>query len=214
MLPRCANRLFVVAVAVALAVGNTDCDCGSSPAAPGTFTPTTGSLVTARESPTATLLPSGKVLIVGGYTSGSLEALASAELYDPATGTFTGTGSLGTGRPGFGTGSSSTYRSSLLMVSPSAVPDDPFWTPARHIPEGSGSSRVRSPSVSCPVGPWGLGEHWGDRNGRIRAEATSSRLRARRPRPGSRRCTPDRAGPAESRPCSAPLRLPKGWAPS
>src|SRR5438552_16054323 len=44
---------------------------------------------------TATLLPSGQVLVAGGY-SGS-NAL-SAELYDPATGVWTPTGSLPVGR--------------------------------------------------------------------------------------------------------------------
>src|SRR4030095_8598146 len=55
----------------------------------GTFTPT-GSMSTARESHTATLLPSGLVLITGGNSGFGLGAiLNSAELYDPATGTFT-----------------------------------------------------------------------------------------------------------------------------
>jgi Bacterial Ig-like domain (group 2)/Galactose oxidase, central domain/Kelch motif len=56
----------------------------------------TGSLNSARQSPTATLLNNGMVLITGGY--GSSGALASAELYNPATGTFTPTGSLNTAR--------------------------------------------------------------------------------------------------------------------
>src|SRR5206468_841081 len=63
--------------------------------ASGTWT-ATGSLATARDGHTATLLPNGKVLVVGGYTIAT--ALASAELYDPATGTWTATGSLVTGR--------------------------------------------------------------------------------------------------------------------
>ncbi|EPX64445.1 hypothetical protein D187_005579 [Cystobacter fuscus DSM 2262] len=64
--------------------------------ATGTWT-ATGSLGTARTDFTATLLPSGKVLVVGGTTTnGSL--LRSAELYDPATGTWTATGSLGIAR--------------------------------------------------------------------------------------------------------------------
>ena len=45
---------------------------------------------------TATLLPNGKVLVAGGYDS--VGSLASAELYDPASGTWTATGSLATAR--------------------------------------------------------------------------------------------------------------------
>jgi Galactose oxidase, central domain len=53
----------------------------------GTFT-ATGSLNTGRYGHTATLLPSGKVLVAGGVdTNGN--PTASAELYDPATGTWT-----------------------------------------------------------------------------------------------------------------------------
>src|SRR5205814_793375 len=51
---------------------------------------------TARTEHTATLLPNGKVLVAGGATSGGV--FASAELYDPASGTWTATGSLNTGR--------------------------------------------------------------------------------------------------------------------
>ncbi|MGH8094559.1 MAG: kelch repeat-containing protein [Chthoniobacterales bacterium] len=61
--------------------------------APGGFE-ATGSLATAREFHTATLLPNGMVLVAGG--NGNF--LASAELYDPATGTWTATGSLATAR--------------------------------------------------------------------------------------------------------------------
>lgn len=57
----------------------------------------TGSLNTGRTEHTATLLNNGMVLVAGGNTSNG-EPLASAELYDPATGTFTLTGSLNTAR--------------------------------------------------------------------------------------------------------------------
>lgn len=45
---------------------------------------------------TATLLPNGKVLIAGGFSNNV--SLASAELFDPATGTCTNTGSMMVGR--------------------------------------------------------------------------------------------------------------------
>ena len=60
----------------------------------GTWTET-GSLNTARDQHTATLLPNGKVLVAGGMATARL---ASAELYDPASGTWTATGSLATAR--------------------------------------------------------------------------------------------------------------------
>lgn len=62
----------------------------ASSGAPSNFS-FTGNLATARNGHTATLLPSGKVLVVGG--SDGTMGLASAELYDPATGSWTATGS-------------------------------------------------------------------------------------------------------------------------
>jgi hypothetical protein len=70
----------------------------------GTFT-RTGSMLSARSDATATLLPDGRVLIAGGFgcvakpcapgsTRHGGDDLTSAELYDPATGTFTRTGSM------------------------------------------------------------------------------------------------------------------------
>jgi hypothetical protein len=56
---------------------------------------TTGSLVTPRLHPTATLLPNGKVLVVGGWNTDTVE---TAELYDPATGNFTVTRPMVSGR--------------------------------------------------------------------------------------------------------------------
>jgi hypothetical protein len=61
----------------------------------GVFSPAAGALLAPRARHTATLLPNGKVLIVGSDQSG---VLASAELYDPATGTFAWTGSMSTAR--------------------------------------------------------------------------------------------------------------------
>jgi len=61
----------------------------------GSFS-TTGSLATYRDRHTATYLPNGKVLVVGGLSGPFLGwvALSSAELYDPAAATWTNTGSL------------------------------------------------------------------------------------------------------------------------
>jgi hypothetical protein len=64
----------------------------------GIFT-ATGDMTSARHGHTATLLPNGQVLIVGGYGGGN-DALASAELFDPATGTFASAGTLITARGG------------------------------------------------------------------------------------------------------------------
>jgi hypothetical protein len=82
-------------------VGNEPND--AAPELQGVFVPT-GNMTTVRHEHTATLLPSGKVLIAGGENSGpSLETgivyvTAVTELYDPAAGTFTAGGAMTTVR--------------------------------------------------------------------------------------------------------------------
>jgi hypothetical protein len=56
----------------------------------------TGDMGTERAGHTATLLQNGKVLIAGGFNN--TDVLATAELFDPATGTFTPTGIMTTTR--------------------------------------------------------------------------------------------------------------------
>lgn len=71
--------------------------------AAGTFSATSNSMTSRRAYQTMTLLPNGKVLIAGGATISvpcvmgcgfPSSAVASAEVYDPAAGTFTATGSM------------------------------------------------------------------------------------------------------------------------
>ena len=55
----------------------------------------TGPLATARRGHTASLLPDGRVLVVGGQDAAPVRApLASAELWDPITGSFASAGSM------------------------------------------------------------------------------------------------------------------------
>jgi hypothetical protein len=70
------------------------------PAHPQTiYASATGDIITPRAHPSATLLPNGKVLIACGYGTFGAQfsnPLSSAELYDPATGTWSSTGNLNT----------------------------------------------------------------------------------------------------------------------
>jgi N-acetylneuraminic acid mutarotase len=64
----------------------------------------TGTMTGERGGHTATLLPGGRVLVTGGHVysgdPGGRRPLTSSELYDPATGRWTATGSLVTARGG------------------------------------------------------------------------------------------------------------------
>jgi HYR domain-containing protein/Kelch motif protein/galactose oxidase-like protein len=65
----------------------------------GSSSATAGDLTTARGFHTATRLDDGRVLLAGGHSGNFYNsALASAELYDPATGTFAATGSMSVAR--------------------------------------------------------------------------------------------------------------------
>jgi N-acetylneuraminic acid mutarotase len=57
-----------------------------------------GTMAVARTSHTATLLPDGEVLVVGGRGGAGFAVLASAERYDPATGDWTSAASMSQAR--------------------------------------------------------------------------------------------------------------------
>src|SRR5262249_57869227 len=59
------------------------------------FTPIGGTLNTRRDSAVAAPLRGGNVLVAGGHNASSAW-LASAEIFDATTGTFSPTGSMGT----------------------------------------------------------------------------------------------------------------------
>ena len=99
----------------------------------------TGSLITRRYIHTTTLLPNGKVLVAGGYNGAYL---ASAELYDPVTGTWSATGNMISARSGHsatllpdGTvlvagGKSATYLFSAELYDPATG----TWSAAGNLP--------------------------------------------------------------------------------
>lgn len=81
----------------------------------------------ARSLHTATELANGHVLIAGGYDR-TLATLASAEIYDPITGLFTPTGSMGAAR--VAAEATQLRNGKILMVGdkmPAAMPS-PQWS--------------------------------------------------------------------------------------
>jgi hypothetical protein len=88
----------------------------------------------ARNFFTATLLPNGKVLVAGGFNLGT-----SAELYDPATDTWTITGSLRAARA---------YHKATLLPNGKVLV-------AGSLQAGGGARRA--PAPSCTIQPRGRG---------------------------------------------------------
>jgi hypothetical protein len=111
---------------------------------PGTWTPT-GSMTSVRTAHTLTLLPTGQALAAGGADGifgGS--SLASAELYDPTTGTWTSTTSMATARAGHTatlltdgkvlvTGGSSYSDGNLITTAEIYDPVTQTWTPTGNL---------------------------------------------------------------------------------
>ncbi len=81
----------------------------------------TGSMVVARAGPAVTMLADGRVLFAGGATDGQLSVvLASAEIYDPATGSFAATGSLAQARYG---GTATLLEDGRVLVAGGQIPN-------------------------------------------------------------------------------------------
>lgn len=84
--------------------GVSGADLGAPMASAELYNPATGSWTLTgpmhhgRADHTATLLPSGLVLVAGGVSNTFTPSIASAELYDPVTGTWTETDAMSTGR--------------------------------------------------------------------------------------------------------------------
>jgi len=95
--------------------------------ASGTWT-ATDPLGTSRGVHSATLLPDGKVLVAGGnhnsLAAPTIVALSSAELYDPATGTWTASRSLNAARS---THTATLLPSGQVLVAAGAYVDNNVW---------------------------------------------------------------------------------------
>jgi len=85
-------------VLTAVATDNTGTTTRSAPVSVSVFVTfaTTGALTSIRAGHSATLLPNGTVLVVGGF-NGTIR-LATSELYDPAAGGWTASGKMAIGR--------------------------------------------------------------------------------------------------------------------
>jgi Galactose oxidase, central domain/Kelch motif len=129
----------------------------------GAWTATANMMSAARAGATATLLPSGKILIAGGFDA-SENALNTAEIFNPADGTFVATDNTMTDARGFHTASLLLDGKVLLVSgltdnngSPSSTADifDPTAGTNGRFTESSGfpAPSAAGASVVFPGGP-------------------------------------------------------------
>jgi DNA-binding beta-propeller fold protein YncE len=117
--------------------------------ASGTFTQT-GSMTQPRMNATATLLADGRVLIAGGAKAAPTLpigefSLREAEIYDPATGTFTATGKLN--NPRQAATAALLNDGQVLIAGGWTVGDDPSGTAELYTPESGTFTRTANMSV-------------------------------------------------------------------
>lgn len=107
-------------------------------------------LLQARDAHTATRLPTGQVLVVGGFGGEGQPPLASAELFDPDVPGWTSVGALATGRGGH----------AAVLLGPDRVLVAGGWTGPRHYTAGveifDPGRRRFAPGPSLPVAVDGL----------------------------------------------------------
>ena len=125
----------------------------------------TGSLVTPRANHTASVLPDGRVLIVGGWTGSATQSgvysgtpVRTAEVYDAASGTFSASGSLTTARYSHAAATLSDGRILIVGGSDSADPssqtNEPNPLASAELYNPATGAFTQAPPMTMPrVGP-------------------------------------------------------------
>jgi Kelch motif protein/galactose oxidase-like protein len=132
------RRVGGLAVVLLVVAASTASNLPDRPSAAlcGTSRPT-GAMTVARAGHTATLLRSGKVLVAGGATDWNTRMTSSAELYDPATGSWAVTGSMNSAR---------TSHAAVLLPSGKVLVTGGYAPPERGaMPSATASAEVYDP---------------------------------------------------------------------
>jgi serine/threonine protein kinase len=109
----------------------------------------TGFLRTGRTFATATLLPTGQVLVAGGVDGTGLQS-ATAELYDPTTRAWTATGSMISPRYGH---TATLLRDGEVLIAGGGIAAGELFDPGRRLWTAAGSaSTVRSSHTATMLG--------------------------------------------------------------
>jgi hypothetical protein len=101
-----------------------------------------------RTNMTATLLDSGKVLVTGGRTGADLATTTTAEVFDPATNTFTATTSMSTGRARHS--AERTQDGRVVVIGGVTGNDDDGYTPTSSVEVWDESTGQWTPAPALP----------------------------------------------------------------